>query len=168
MCIPEADQTLLHVRVCLVMALFLFSSCGIANRSAPGIANDGNTNQGSSVLVLLNQAHQEWKGTPYVLGGSGINGVDCSSFMQRLFKEYFGMDLPRNTRQQLQEGISVRRQHIRPGDLIFFRTGRDLLHVGVAMDEGRFLHASVSTGVKISRLNQRYWASRYLATRRLL
>lgn len=168
MCIPEADQPSLKVTFYLVTVLFVFSSCGVANTSAPVAKNGSNSSRDSSVLVLLHQAHQEWKGTPYVLGGSGINGVDCSSFMQHLFDEYFGLDLPRNTKQQLQEGISVRRRYIRPGDLIFFRTGRDLLHVGVAMDNGRFLHASVSSGVKISRLNQQYWASRYLTTRRLL
>lgn len=168
MCIQETDQSRRNCMVSMILALFLLTSCGIANRSAPSVQPAGNSNQSSSVLDALNMAHQEWKGTPYILGGSGMNGVDCSSFTQIVFREYFGKTLPRNTRQQLQEGTSVRRNHVRPGDLIFFRTGRNLLHVGVALDNGQFLHASVSSGVMISRLDQRYWASRYLATRRLL
>lgn len=113
-------------------------------------------------------AHQEWQGTPYLLGGEGIGGVDCSSFIQIVFKEYFGKNIPRHTRDQLQEGTGVRRNFIRPGDLIFFRTGRGVLHVGIAMEEGDFLHASVSSGVMISNLSQRYWATRYLGARRLM
>lgn len=168
MCIQEADQSRRNIGVYLILTLFLLTSCGVASRSIPAVQSENNSKQSSSVLEALKLAHKEWNGTPYILGGSGINGVDCSSFTQIVFKEYFGKTLPRNTRQQLQEGSGVRRNHVQPGDLIFFKTGRNLLHVGVAMDNSRFLHASVSSGVMISRLDQRYWASRYLATRRLL
>ncbi len=149
--------------------LVILSGCGVAKQQVSQQQPAGdNTNRHANVLDALNSAHQEWEGTPYILGGSGISGVDCSSFTQIVFKEYFGLTLPRNTRQQLQEGSSVRRNYVQPGDLIFFRTGRDLLHVGIAMENNRFLHASVSSGVMISRLDQRYWASRYLGTRRVL
>lgn len=121
-----------------------------------------------SVSQQLFSAHNKWEGTPYVLGGNGQNGVDCSSFTQIVFEQYFDEDLPRNTREQLQEGEAVRRNQIRPGDLIFFRTSRSTLHVGIAMEEGRFLHASVSNGVTISTLSDRYWAGRYLGARRIL
>ena len=168
MCIQAADQFSQNCGSFLVASLILLTSCGVAKRSAPSVHQTSNPNQSYSVLEALNMAHQEWKGAPYVLGGSGINGVDCSSFVQIVFEDYFLKKLPRNTKQQLKVGNSVRRNYIRPGDLIFFRTGRSLLHVGVAMDGNRFLHASVSSGVMISRLDQRYWASRYLTTRRIL
>lgn len=156
-------------RMAIVAILITVASgCGVVNQPRVQQRTGQQEVRQHSILDALNQAHNDWKGTPYILGGSGINGVDCSSFTQIVFKEYFGRTLPRNTRQQLKEGSSVRRNYVRPGDLIFFRTGRDLLHVGVAMDKGRFIHASLSSGVMISRLEQRYWASRYLATRRLL
>jgi len=147
--------------------VIFLTSCGVATREASH-QQPALTERHDSVLESLNRAHEEWKGTPYILGGSGIGGVDCSAFTQIVFRDYFGKTLPRNTRQQLREGSSVRRNHIHPGDLIFFRTGRDLLHVGIALEDGKFLHASVSSGVMISHLGQRYWASRYLTTRRLL
>ncbi len=117
---------------------------------------------------LLEQAYSEWKGTPYVLGGYSFNGVDCSRFVNIVFDEYFGKELPTNTRTQLNVGNGIRRSAIQTGDLIFFRTGRQTLHVGIAMDGREFLHASTSSGVTISKLNQKYWANRYLAARRVL
>lgn len=120
------------------------------------------------VMQQLHSAHNEWQGTPYRLGGTGMNGIDCSAFTQTVYSEFFGASLPRNTRQQLSEGQGVRRNHILPGDLIFFRTGRRTLHVGIAMENGDFLHASVSRGVMISNLSESYWAGRYLGVRRIL
>lgn len=155
-------------KIMLFLILISMTACGVANQQRAPSNNSRSGVQVGNIVGALQQAYNDWQGTPYVLGGSGIGGVDCSSFMQILFDDYFGISLPRNTRQQLQEGSSVRRKFISAGDLIFFKTGRDLLHVGVALDGDRFLHASVSSGVMISNLNQRYWASRYLATRRVM
>jgi cell wall-associated NlpC family hydrolase len=127
-----------------------------------------NTSEIRSVQEQLYSAHSRWEGTPYLLGGKGPNGVDCSSFTQIVFDNFFDIDLPRNTREQLQSGEGIRRRAIHPGDLIFFRTGRNTLHVGIAMEDGDFLHASVSRGVMVSNLSESYWAGRYLGARRLL
>jgi cell wall-associated NlpC family hydrolase len=122
----------------------------------------------NQVSQQLHSAHNEWQGTPYRLGGTGMNGIDCSAFTQAVFRNFLGTDLPRNTREQLQVGEGVRRNSIRPGDLIFFRTGRRTLHVGIAMEGDDFLHASVSNGVMISNLTETYWAGRFLGVRRVL
>lgn len=159
-----------HNRIWLILILsFLITSCGVVERSARPV-DESTVNQTSENTVVdqLKKAHLQWEGTPYILGGSGVGGVDCSSFTQIVFQEYFGLELPRNTRQQLQEGQGVRRNYIRPGDLVFFKTGRRLLHVGIAMEGGDFVHASVSSGVMISNIKQEYWAARYLGTRRIL
>ncbi len=116
----------------------------------------------------LDLAYKDWKGVPYVLGGTGYNGVDCSSFMQIVFSDYFEIDLPRNTREQMKEGSSVKRNKIKLGDMVFFKTGRDSYHVGVMINNEQFLHASTSSGVMISGLQERYWADAYLTTRRIL
>lgn len=156
-----------------IWALLILSgtivSCGVVERSAQPVERSAVSQISENTVVeQLKEAHLEWEGTPYVLGGSGVGGIDCSAFTQVVFQSYFGLELPRNTRQQLQEGESVRRDNIRPGDLIFFRTGRRLLHVGIAKEDGDFVHASVSSGVMISNIRQNYWASRYLSTRRIL
>jgi len=161
----------------LIIFLFLLTGCGVVPRdgtpqSQP--SSSDNTPMSASVSSFnrvvnqLHSAHREWEGTPYRLGGTGMNGIDCSAFTQVVYQDFFGEDLPRNTREQLGEGSGVRRGSIRPGDLIFFRTSRNVLHVGIAMEDGDFLHASVSNGVMISNLSEPYWAGKYLGTRRVL
>ena len=41
--------------------------------------------------------YADWKGVRYRLGGSTKKGIDCSSFVQRTFREQFGLELPRST-----------------------------------------------------------------------
>jgi cell wall-associated NlpC family hydrolase len=116
----------------------------------------------------LMQAYRDWKGTPYELGGATQKGVDCSRFVNIVFDDYFGIDLPTHTKTQLNAGEGIRRAAVRTGDLVFFRTGRKTLHVGIAVNRGEFLHASTSNGVMISKLGKSYWRNRFLGARRVL
>ncbi len=117
--------------------------------------------------ALLEQ-HARWRGVPYRLGGTDRGGIDCSAFVQRTFAERFGIALPRTTAQQGRAGVAVTREALRPGDLVFFKTGRKLRHVGIYLGDGRFLHASTSRGVTLSSLENRYWRERYWKARRIL
>lgn len=121
----------------------------------------------ADIKTSLDLAFKDWKGVPYVLGGTGYSGVDCSSFMQIVFADYFEIELPRNTRQQMKEGGSVKKNKIKMGDLVFFKTGRNTFHVGVMVNNEQFLHASTSSGVMVSGLKERYWSDAYLTTRRI-
>jgi cell wall-associated NlpC family hydrolase len=121
----------------------------------------------NEVKASLMQAYRDWKGTPYLLGGGSKEGVDCSRFMNIVFDEYFGIDMPTNTKEQLNVGSKIRRAAIRTGDLVFFKTGRKTLHVGIAVNSGEFLHASTSNGVMISKLGKSYWRNRFLVARRV-
>lgn len=117
---------------------------------------------------FLQLAYQDWKGTPYLLGGAGYRGIDCSAFMQVVFEDYFTKTIPRTTRQQLTVGKKVQKSQLQTGDMVFFKTGRRSYHVGVMVDKESFLHASTSSGVKISELNHPYWEETYLISRRIL
>jgi len=163
----------------IISSIFLMfaASCGVIRegqhpdpRPAPPAAMSVSSERGAFAEVQrqLHSAHTQWKGTPYRLGGNSRSGIDCSAFTQTVFRDYFDAPLPRNTREQLQAGDGIRRQQIQPGDLVFFRTSRGVLHVGIAMENGYFLHASVSSGVMISNLSERYWSGRYLGARRVL
>ncbi|MEL7833709.1 NlpC/P60 family protein [Fodinibius sp. N2] len=121
----------------------------------------------NEVKASLMQAYRDWQGTPYVLGGGSQEGVDCSRLVNIVLDDYFGIDVPTNTKEQLSVGNKIRRSAVRTGDLVFFKTGRKTLHVGIAVNSGEFLHASTSNGVMISKLGKSYWRNRFLAARRV-
>jgi len=120
------------------------------------------------VLARLRAAHQSWDGTPYRFGGASREGADCSGFVQRVFAENLRLALSRSTDTQVNEGREVAREDLRPGDLVFFRTGRRTRHVGIYMSGGRFLHSSTQRGVTIDRLSADYYERTYWTARRVM
>lgn len=112
--------------------------------------------------------YADWKGVRYRLGGETKRGIDCSAFVQRTFREQFGMDLPRSTYEQEDMGKKILRTKLRPGDLVLFRAGSTGRHVGIYLGNDQFVHASTSNGVMISKLSDNYWNKRYREARRVL
>ena len=133
--------------------------------TVPGVEIDlGNV---EAVKNTLYAQYEEWKGTRYQIGGMSRQSVDCSGFVHITFKSRLGIVLPRSTDLQVELGQHVDKDELRPGDLVFFKTGRTLRHVGVYLEDGRFLHASSKLGVAISHLNESYWKSAYWKAKRL-
>jgi len=120
----------------------------------------------NNFLEKLLAQHQAWKGTRYRMGGYNRSGTDCSGFVLMTFREQFGIELPRSTREQHKLGQDIKRTELSPGDLVFFHTGR-YDHVGIYLQDGQFLHASTRAGVKISNLSDPYWRTRYWKAKRL-
>lgn len=120
------------------------------------------------VKPTLHQTFQKWRGVPYRFGGVDDQGIDCSAFTRTIFQESYGMELPRSTYEQVELGKEISQQELQPGDVVFFRTGRNARHNGVYVGNGKFAHASTSVGVTISRLDNVYWRSRYWQARRLI
>ena len=79
----------------------------------------------------------------------------------------FGIDVPRSTEYQSQVGQSIKKHQLRAGDMVFFKTGVKVRHVGIYIDKGDFIHASSSKGVMISNLDNPYWSSAYWKAKRL-
>jgi hypothetical protein len=110
-------------------------------------------------------------GSPYRLGGSSPReGFDCSGLVAHVMQDAFRLRFPRTTEEQAVVGMSVPRDSLRPGDLVFFNTsGRPNSHVGVYLGQSRFVHAPTSRGVvRIESLSQGYWSRRFDQARRLI
>jgi len=92
--------------------------------------------------------------------------VDCSGLMQAVFRDAFRMDLPRTSREQSRLGQKVDAREMRPGDLVYFiDKGGD--HIGVIVENGKFLHSSSTQGVILSELDA-YWWPRLKRVQRVL
>jgi cell wall-associated NlpC family hydrolase len=104
-------------------------------------------------------------GTPYVWAGSAPGGFDCSGLVMWAYAQV-GVALPHSTYAQWGYGVSVSRDQLQPGDLVFFD---GLGHVGIYIGGGQFVHAP-HTGdvVKISSLDESWYASTYVGARRIL
>jgi lipoprotein Spr len=109
----------------------------------------------------------DWYGTPYRLGGTTKKGVDCSAFTQFLFTSVYGVSIPRTAREQYNLTNRISRTAIKEGDLIFFKTGDGVSHVGVYLQNNKFVHASTSGGVMISNIFDEYWARKFVGAGRL-
>ena len=83
-------------------------------------------------------------GTPYLWGGTTVDGLDCSGLSQLVYR-LNGVALDRDADQQAMEGRSVSTSP-RPGDLLFFGDER-VTHVAIATGEREFLHAPMSGGI---------------------
>lgn len=107
-------------------------------------------------------------GTPYRFGGEGADGLDCSSFVQRVFREH-DITLPRTAREQIAVGVEVTPGNLQKGDLVFFQTYAAYpSHVGIYLGDGKMVHASSEKGeVTISDINSDYYRSRYIGAKRV-
>ncbi len=141
--------------LCLLLAALLASACGTSRQATP------------PAEARLIEEFRKWEGTPYRLGGGSRRGVDCSSFVQIVMRDAYGISIPGTTREQMQVGRRVPPGTARLGDLVFFQTGRTTYHVGILMRDDFFMHASTSRGVTIDRLREPYWQQRMIQVRRV-
>jgi cell wall-associated NlpC family hydrolase len=81
-----------------------------------------------------------------------------------------GIDVPRTTGSQLAQARIPERQHLLPGDLLFFHIDvQKIRHVAIYEGDGVFIHAP-SSGKHVSRasLENPFWSRRLVATRTFL
>lgn len=123
--------------------------------------NAGKLVDSNYVREVLYSQFNDWQGVKYQQGGLSQSGIDCSGFVHLTFKSKFGLLLPRTTWMQAKFGREIKKDKLKAGDLIFFRTSVTSNHVGIYLEKDKFLHVSQKRGITISSLNNIYWKSRY-------
>lgn len=120
-----------------------------------------NLSNPSWVKEILYEQYGAWKSVKYKSGGLSKAGVDCSGLVYLTYDSRFSIKLPRSTDEQIHAGIEIPQRDLVPGDLVFFKTGKSIRHVGIYIEDRKFLHASTEKGVMISSLDDQYWAKTY-------
>lgn len=122
---------------------------------------------------MMGEAHK-YIGRPYRHGAKGPSAFDCSGFTSYIYRQ-FGYSLSPSSRTQYTQGVSVKRNDLRTGDLVFFTSrssGNNVGHVGIVVSADnvtgnfKFIHASIK-GVKVSDF-EGYYLGRYIGARRII
>jgi cell wall-associated NlpC family hydrolase len=132
----------------------------------PGLRAQVREAASDMVLTAMN-----FLGVPYKRGGNTAEtGFDCSGFTRHIFENSLGLVLPRRADDQAQAAglMEVKRDELKPGDLVFFNTlRRTFSHVGIYIGEGKFIHSPRAGGkVRIEDMRFDYWAKRFTGARR--
>lgn len=156
------------------------SSCGSSKGVTATSASKSHRNAGYEYVkidtrlcpqeqALLSEA-KKWLGTPYKYGGEDHNGVDCSALVLNVYRDALKIKLPRSSRQQFEYADAISRRDLIPGDLIFFATTRGskaVSHVGLYIGEMKMIHASASSGVMVSNINDDYFQRTFVGAGRI-
>jgi uncharacterized protein YraI len=138
------------------------TSAGLSQRTGAGVYDPA---RGEAIVV---EAMQHL-GVPYVWGGDGPRGWDCSGMIQWLYATVAGIALPRVSQDQFFAGTPLRQDEVQPGDIVFFADtdGPGITHNGIAIGGGLFIHArDESRGTTISSLYEQPWVQHYAGARR--
>lgn len=153
-----------------VLCLLVVAYVGGAFAEAP-IAVAGPRKARNRIVAVTRQ----YLGVPYLLGGTTVDGLDCSGLVWRVYHDSFGQAplgaMPRTARDLFSFVEPLDKAKLEPGDLVFFNTTGALSHVGIYEGEGVFIHAASegrTSGVIESSLGENYWQTRFAGAGRMI
>jgi lipoprotein Spr len=85
---------------------------------------------------------KEWWNVPYLWGGTTKKGIDCSAFVKTMYSSLHGKYLPRTSNEQYEYVEKISREEVKTGDLVFFKSGKRVNHVGYYLFDSLFVHSS--------------------------
>lgn len=151
----KINKNILILLILGVISLFLVS-CSSSPKQK-GYASS-HTKQHKIIRIAKAQL-----GKPYRFGGvNPKTGFDCSGLINYSYKKV-GLSIPRTTKQLYRIATPIKRNHLKAGDLVFFRINRNKIsHVGLYLGNNKFIHApSGGKRVNIASLNNKYWRTRF-------
>jgi cell wall-associated NlpC family hydrolase len=143
----------------LLLSILLLSACA-------SVKNEVQTPENNAAIKELTSYARSLVGVPYKYGGnSPDSGFDCSGFVGHVFRHTLGIKLPRSSVEISHVGQIISKRNLRAGDLVFFNK---FSHVGIYLDDDRFIHAPSSGGsVRTENMHDAYWKKHYNGARRI-
>ncbi|MDB5886172.1 MAG: hypothetical protein JWR74_2343 [Polaromonas sp.] len=151
----------------LLGATALLALAGCATPPRPRLRESSSSQAGSDIALLALSLLDR----SYVAGGRGpATGFDCSGLVSHVYLQAAGIRLQGSAASMAKAARPISPSELMAGDLVFFNTlGYSFSHVGIYVGDGRFVHASnPRTGVRIDRLDSKYYASRFEGAKTLL
>ncbi len=113
--------------------------------------------------ILLYEFINEWLGVPYKYAGKNKSGIDCSGLTSTLYANVYKKTISPATKFLIEEVKKIKQSELREGDLVFFNIeSTKPTHVGVYLQNNKFVHASSKRGVMISDLNEPYFKKYFM------
>lgn len=116
----------------------------------------------------LYQFINDWYGVKYKYAGKNKAGIDCSGLTSTLYSVVYKKTIACSTKDLVSEVKKIKESDLKEGDLVFFNTnGKSISHVGVYLQNHKFVHASTKKGVMISDMNEPYFKQTYVISGRV-
>lgn len=117
----------------------------------------------------LIMAVDKWLGTRYKWGGCSRSGIDCSCFVQAVYRDVYGVELNRTSKAIFYNDlVPVRKKELRQGDIICFKMkGSRISHIGIYLKNNKFAHVIRKGGVTIGDLSSAYYKKRFFGAGRV-
>ena len=162
------SKSLICTICCVIIAVSACRAWATASKSNFSLSSVGLSEQQFEDEV------KEYLGTPYRKGGTSKKGMDCSGFARTVYDQLLGLELPHSSGDQFQssELQKIDARQLQAGDLVFFagqgkkKKQKRINHVGVYLSDGQFIHASSSEGIIVSSLDEIYWKTRFVGSKR--
>lgn len=147
------------------MSRFTILFAAVCFASASSIQPDSTPPSGDGLARRIIEDAVSYLGTPYVYGGTGPAGFDCSGLVYRVFGDN-GVPLPRTAGAMADAGVQVPRDSLQPGDLLIFREPG---HVGIYVGDSLFIHSSsyMNVGVVLTPIGQTNYVRRFVSAVRV-
>ncbi len=127
-----------------------------------GVSESAITNQ--TLYKFIN----EWYGVPYKYAGKDKAGIDCSGLASILYTSVYQKKISPTTKILVDEVKTISVSNLKEGDLVFFNIdSKNASHVGVYLQNNKFVHASTKKGVIISDLNEPYFKKYFMKAGRV-
>lgn len=162
---------------CLLI-MFFYTSCSVQKKSIEASSHTKEVSSSKKIknkyAVLLGVTENQianiklysfidnWYAIPYQYAGKSKKGVDCSGLASLLYQQVYNKQVSGPAASIYKLCIPLPRKELQEGDLVFFKIeSNDITHIGIYLQNNKFVHASTKRGVIISDLDEAYYKKYY-------
>ena len=138
----DTDSTVIKNQFRVVGATYSNSGTGTADTGLPNGTIGPNAKGAQAVIADA----KKYLGVPYVWGGAGgarggnpFSGMDCSSFVSQVYKD-FGISIPAYTVAMEPYGHEIDRFQVQTGDMGCYGSHGGSYHISMALDNNTMIY----------------------------